>query len=181
MRSGGLPSRDSICAPIISSGSMIRRIGLEESDWSPVSSEVKSWPASNPASIRIVEPLFPQSSDFAGLVKSPSPWPRTRQVFPSAATETPISRRQFRVDAQSWLWEKFVIIEGPRASEATIAARWEIDLSPERVISPMIRCAGLTFILAILPEALFSGEAAKDTIILYLATFPVLPTFLTCN
>jgi hypothetical protein len=52
---------------------MILRIGRELSELSPLSSEAKSCAASTPASIRIVEPLFPQSNTFADFLSSAEP------------------------------------------------------------------------------------------------------------
>ena len=55
-----------MAAPIMSSGSMILFIGRKLNESSPDSSEVKVLPARIPASIRMVEPLFPQSRGSCG-------------------------------------------------------------------------------------------------------------------
>ena len=47
---------------------MILAIGRELSELSPLSLETKSCAASTPASIRIVEPLLPQSSTVVGVL-----------------------------------------------------------------------------------------------------------------
>src|SRR5438046_10235272 len=63
IRNGGCPpSLASSLAPIAVSGVITRAIGRRESDSSPMSSLVNSWPARIPLSIRIVEPELPQSS-----------------------------------------------------------------------------------------------------------------------
>jgi hypothetical protein len=57
----------SIDAPISVKGSITRRIGRFESDWSPLKTESKFCPAKTPASSRIVVPLLPQSKSFPVL------------------------------------------------------------------------------------------------------------------
>ncbi len=59
--------------------------------------------------------------------------------------ETPKSRRQESVEAQSRAVEKFEISDGPWASAAIKAARCEMELSPGKGIRPQIRCAGASF------------------------------------
>ena len=52
---------------------MIRCIGRERSDSSPVKVASKSWPATTPASRRIVVPLLPQSKGSFGVRQSARP------------------------------------------------------------------------------------------------------------
>ena len=143
--SGALPSVASIFAPINSSGSIIRRIGRELNDVSPISSAQRSCPAKTPVSILSVEPLFPQSS---GSVAATSfLLPEKISLPPLCSIETPSCRRQERVEAQSWAVEKFKISDLPEASAAIRAARCEIDLSPGMRRLPEIKCAGASLIL----------------------------------
>src|SRR6185295_14007811 len=103
--SGGLPALESIFAPIISSGSMIRFIGLDVNDASPVIWEAKFCPANNPASIRMVDPLLPQSRASADSVNPFKPLPIISTMLPSREMDTPSRRKQSRVEAQSSLAE----------------------------------------------------------------------------
>lgn len=145
MRKGGLSPIDWILAPIFANGAMIRFIGRKLSDSSPINSEVKLLPASTPASMRIVEPLFPQSSGPSGARS----WCGGSMVtlFGDLLTPTPSCSRQARVDWQSRLVEKFCNCDGPSAIPAMSAARCEIDLSPGRRIVPLMRLAGATFMV----------------------------------
>src|SRR3954451_23792897 len=103
IRNGGLPSCDSICAPIIESGLITRSMGLRESDSSPTILEVNDWPATIPLSMRMVEPEFPQSRGADGGA-SERPLPCTSITLPGPSTRlhlTPRARMQARVLAQS--------------------------------------------------------------------------------
>ena len=75
--------------------------------------------------------------------------------------ETPRPFRQETVAAQSAPVAKFVIEELPLASEAMIAARCEIDLSPGRRTRPEIRRAGRILIVAMIPTKLRISAKAQ--------------------
>src|SRR5262249_55377670 len=64
-----------------------------------------------------------------------------RTVSPSRSTATPRRMMQSSVAPQSPLVAKPLILEEPEASAASIAARWEIDLSPGMFKTPLI-CPG---------------------------------------
>src|SRR5437667_6025386 len=147
IRNGGRPpSLASSLAPIAVSGVITRAIGRRESDSSPMSSLVNSWPARIPLSIRIVEPELPQSSGDTDADKhGPNPWIVTLE--PSRSHFTPSTRRQARVLAQSAPVEKFSSRVVPSAMAASIAYRCEIDLSPGRVNFPATLRAGRTITL----------------------------------
>ncbi len=68
MTSGARPPSPSevIFAPISVSGPMMRFMGREESDLSPMSRLLNGWPASSPASRRMVVPELPQSMALLG-------------------------------------------------------------------------------------------------------------------
>lgn len=117
---------------------MIRCIGRERSESSPVNVDLKFCPARIPASKRIVVPLLPQSSAVAGALIPPSPTPVIAKALWSCSIETPNALKHDTVAAQSALLEKLVIEEVPSASAANIAARCEIDLSPGNRTSPRI-------------------------------------------
>jgi hypothetical protein len=126
--------------PIIVNGSMIRCIGRDLNDSSPVKMDSKFRPASIPASKRMVVPLLPQSSGVDGALKAPVDCTTTAES--AWSIETPSACKQRRVAAQSSLVEKFSIRDVPRASAAMIAARCETDLSPGICRRPRILFAG---------------------------------------
>src|SRR5437879_9382995 len=72
MRSGGVCSGPSatMSAPIFRNGSMMRSIGRRVSDGFPINRVSKVWPASKPASKRMVVPEPPQSSSCFGGVRT---------------------------------------------------------------------------------------------------------------
>ncbi len=70
---GGRPSFEAMRAPIRSSGTITRFMGRRDSDSSPIIVDAKGWAARTPASIRIVLPEFPASSDAAGARKPAQP------------------------------------------------------------------------------------------------------------
>src|SRR5205807_2653254 len=111
---GGLPPLVAeILAPIYWSGSMMRAIGRRESDSSPFNAQLKSCPASIPASIRMVEPELPQSNARSGgLNLGPRP---LISIEPSEllATWHPKARKQSSVLAQSAPCEKLLNSETP--------------------------------------------------------------------
>ena len=118
---------------------MIRRIGRELKDSSPISVAVRSCPARTPASIRNVEPLFPQSSECEGVISFWSPENKSLSfVF---SIEMPRAWRHDTVEAQSRAVEKFEISDLFDASAAIRAARCEIDLSPGSRNLPLINVA----------------------------------------
>ncbi len=142
MVTGGAPSRVLIAAPIARSGSATRSMGRRLIDASPVSTERKGRPASTPASIRIVEPELPTSSDPLAARRPVGPSPSTSTARPDPRTSTPNSFRQRRVEAQSAAVEKLPMRVSPSASAPRIASRWERDLSPGSVKRPRKREAG---------------------------------------
>jgi hypothetical protein len=153
--SGACPPTAATRAPIISSGSMMRRIGRPLSESSPASVEAKGCAASRPATSLIVVPEFPQSSVRAGArncgaPSSAAPAPSMLTVVaddpPPRSTRTPSPSSTESVDAQSALVAKFRISVRPRASDATMAARCEIDLSPGTRTRPQSLFAGLIII-----------------------------------
>jgi hypothetical protein len=117
---------------------MIRCIGREHNESSPVNVELKSCPARIPASKRIVVPLLPQSSAADGSHNPSIPTPVIMREAWSRSIVTPSAARHESVAAQSALVEKFLIDEVPSASAATIAARCETDLSPGILMRPRI-------------------------------------------
>src|SRR5271166_4359181 len=131
-------------APVRLSGSMMRFIGRRDSDSSPIISMVKGWPATMPASMRMVDPELPQLSGPAGShSRGPSP---SMVTVPRASCSTvqPRPRTQPRVLAQSAPGAKFSKRERPLASAASIAYRCEIDLSPGTRKLPRMLRAGRT-------------------------------------
>jgi len=117
---------------------MIRCIGRERNESSPVNVDLKSCPARIPASKRIVVPLLPQSSgpDDSRSPSIPAPFIARAVLSPSIAT--PSAAKHESVAVQSALVEKFLIDEVPSASAAVSAARCEMDLSPAIAIRPRI-------------------------------------------
>jgi hypothetical protein len=100
---------------------MMRFIGRRESDSSPIISLVNGWPATIPASMRIVEPELPQSSGTLGFCNCrPSPSIVTTPCG-SRSTLQPSARTQSRVLAQSAPDAKFSKCECPLARAASIA------------------------------------------------------------
>src|SRR5262245_51931540 len=99
---------------------MIRFIGRELSDSSPVNSHVRLLLANNPASMRIVEPLLPQLSGAAGERREPGGSIVT--LFADLVTIAPSCSTQVKLDWQSRLVEKFCSREVPFATPAINAA-----------------------------------------------------------
>ena len=117
---------------------MIRCIGRERNDSSPVNVDLKSCPARIPASKRIVLPLLPQSSGPDGSRNPSIPAPVIATAVLSRPIAMPSAVKHDSVAVQSALVEKFLISEVPCASAAIIAARCEMDLSPGITIRPRI-------------------------------------------
>src|SRR5947208_16738207 len=129
IRKGGRPpSLASSFAPIAVSGVITRAIGRRESDSSPMSSLVNSWPARIPLSIRIVEPELPQSSDDTGTDKR-GPHPLIVILEPARSHFTPSARRQASVLAQYAPVEKLSRRVGQSALSPCIASRRGNELS----------------------------------------------------
>jgi hypothetical protein len=97
--------------------------------------------------MRKVEPLLPQSSGQSGAASFRVP--ATISFWLLCSIETPSARKQATVDAQSRAVEKFAISELPDARAAMSAARWDIDLSPGSCKRPLIRRAGVSFMMSI--------------------------------
>ena len=104
------------------------------------------------ASIRIVDPLLPQSRTCpvgcSPLVPTPSTW----STLSDCRIETPSEVRQETVVAQSAPVAKLEMVELPSARAAMIAARCEMDLSPGRRTCPTMRRAGRILIAAMIPQ-----------------------------
>src|SRR5689334_24923812 len=103
-----------MCAPINSRGSMILDMGRALRELSPVNPDVKSCAARTPASIRIVEPLLPQSNEVGDCFSRVLPSILT--LFPCRATRTPNCCKQERVEPQSTADEKLENLDTPEAS-----------------------------------------------------------------
>ena len=129
------PLIDSIATPISVRGSIIRLMGRLASESSPVNSAVIRLPANNPANSRRVVPELPQLRGLSGLENTP---PFIRTVFPDFTLWIPHSARHFRVDSTSSPVDILCITHSPSVREANISALWEMDLSPGRLISPLI-------------------------------------------
>ncbi len=121
MTSGGrFPSPSAVIfAPISVSGSMTRAIGRRESEASPMSRLRNGWPASTPASRRMVVPELPQSMSPFGAVKTRlRPCTTTVTPLPPSAGSAvsiwmPSARSADIVQRQSSLGRKPVITQGP--------------------------------------------------------------------
>jgi hypothetical protein len=102
----------------------MRSIGRSVSDSSPIKVKVCGWGAIRPASIRIVEPEFPQSSTAAGCLKlPPAPVTEITRAGPSplVATVAPSASMHAREEAGSAPVEKFEMREVPSARPASMA------------------------------------------------------------
>ena len=116
---------------------MIRFMGREFKEASPDSREEKRCPARIPDISRVVVPLLPVFRVPSGAVSPRSPRPWTRIQSGLSSMETPICRKQRMVERQSAPVKKLVISVVPWAMEPSITARWEMDLSPGTVSSPL--------------------------------------------
>ena len=146
MRSGGVCSGPSatMSAPIFRNGSMMRSIGRRVSDGFPTNRVSKVWPASKPASKRMVVPDPPQSSSsFGGVRTRFFPW-TTNRSGSGCSIWIPSARNALTVCMQSSLGRKPRKLQTPLESAAMMAARCEILLSPGTVISASIRGARFT-------------------------------------
>ena len=132
---GRLPLLDSIPTPILDRGEIMRFIGLFVSDSSPINSALTRWPANNPANNRMVVPEFPQSRGSLGSENTP---PIIQTLLPSLWLSIPHWARHFLVDSTSSPVDILWIIHSPSVREANIRDRCEMDLSPGRLISPLI-------------------------------------------
>ncbi len=142
MISGGRSPSDALmAAPICVSGSMIRRMGRRLRDSSPIISLRNSYPATTPASMRIVDPLLPQSSATVGAVRLP-PRPSISIFDRLRVTSAPRFSTQLRVLAQSAALEKLSRRVVPSAIAPSIAYRCEMDLSPGKRTLPRTLAAG---------------------------------------
>ena len=145
--SGGRPSSDSMRAPIRPRGSITRRIGRRESESSPVRVDRKAWPARMPASNRMVVPEFPASRGWEDERSRPNPRPSTVTVPGGPSwTSTLSCLRHAIVERQSAPGANCVSVDLPSARAASIAYRWEIDLSPGTRRRPCRRLPGVTVV-----------------------------------
>src|ERR1700694_4019752 len=142
--SGARPSRDSILAPMVRSGSTPRAIGRRLSDASPSKVADTQLPASKPSNRRMVVPELAQSSAPCGGLNDlqPPPWTRTGPPVRSMLTLRP--RRQATVAATSSPSGSPSMRLSPCAMAASIKARCAIDLSPGTRSSPATVVAGST-------------------------------------
>src|ERR1700730_5429002 len=142
--SGARPSRDSILAPMVRSGSTTRAIGRRLSDASPSRVADTQLPASRPSNRRMVVPEFAQSSAPCGGLNDLQPPPWTRAGPPVRSILTPRPRRQATVAATSSPSGSPSMRLSPWAIAASIKARCAIDLSPGTRSSPATLVAGST-------------------------------------
>ena len=99
--------------------------------------------------MRIVLPEFPALRAPAGGASPRSPRPCTSSPRPPSPdgrseTLTPSPRRQVSVDSQSAPVEYPESTDEPSAIAASMAYRWEIDLSPGGRTRPATRVEGCT-------------------------------------
>jgi hypothetical protein len=113
------------------------------SDSSPNNSHSIACPANIPESMRIVDPEFPQSKGAAGGRNEPLQ-PSISTLVPLFFILAPSAPIHARVLAQSAPLEKFSNFVVPLANAASIAYRWEMDLSPRNCKVPAMFRAGLT-------------------------------------
>ena len=123
------PWASSMRAPMARSGSVTRRIGRRRSEASPVSVAANRCPARMPSMRRAIVPELPQCSRETGDVRRET-W--TLTVAPSRMVEisAPRPRSTRAVLFTSSPVRSPVSSLVPRASAASMRARWEILLSP---------------------------------------------------
>lgn len=135
-------------APINLSGSISLPIGRLRRDASPVMIERKGWLARRPPSRRIVVALFPALSTPAASLRPCRPVPEISRSGDSGDPRVPIltpsALRQRTVERQSFPGAEFRILASPSARLLRIMARWVMDLSPGRIMSPCNLVQGLT-------------------------------------
>ncbi len=131
-------------APISESGAMMRSIGRRARLASATRRLSNGWPASKPASSRMVVPELPQLISFLGGVRSLF-LPCTMSVVASGCSILmPRARMAFTVCMQSSPGRKPRKVQTPLDSAAMITARCEMLLSPGTLISRSIRGARFT-------------------------------------
>ena len=125
MRSGAqsLPCRLVMSAPIMESGSIIRRMGRFWMEASPVRVVSKGCPARMPEISLVVVPLLPVSRIAPGLCRPWSPLPWIRIWSGVFSMEMPILRKQSIVERQSAPCKKLSTSVVPSAREPNITAR----------------------------------------------------------
>ena len=112
-------------------------IGRFLNESSPVMVVTIEHPDNTPSIKRAPVPLFWKSSTHCGSRKPSGPMPVMRSSLPSsgrASITTPNARRTFAVDCGSLLESKPFKRLFPDAIDATIRARWVMDLSPGTLI-----------------------------------------------
>ena len=144
------PFRPITCAPIISSGSRIRFIGLRRSDESPVITLKKCCAARRPETSLIVVPLLPEYRASSGSASPSLPLPE--MLKNSLSPEAPSAqrlllyvlhaealRRQPSIEVLSSPTQKLETTASPSEIAFSNAARCEIDLSPGGTTVPSRR------------------------------------------
>ena len=140
--------RLSIRAPMRERGSMIRFMGREHMESSPVSSETKGCPARMPQISRVVVPLFPTSRMEEGADSPCRPFPWIRISWGDSSISMPSFRKQEMVERQSAPLRKLVTRVVPSARAPNMTLRWEMLLSPGTVMVPFNAFALVNFMSA---------------------------------
>ena len=139
-----------IFAPIRLSGVIIRFIGRDWIDSSPLRCEVKFCPAKIPLINLVVVPELPTSSREAGSFRPCIPFPWIVTLSPFCSISIPIFLKQLIVERQSAPSRNPVSSVIPEEIEPNITPLCEIDLSPGTVISPLSDVAFVKIIFYIL-------------------------------
>ncbi len=146
MVSGGRrpPSSPSTVAPINRSGSATRPIGRRRSASVPSSVAAKGWPASKPASRRMVVPEPAQNSTSSGWVRPRSPLPlmlskpgfSEKPGLLTSSISAPSACMQRLVARHTSAGTHPSISISPSAMDPSMRARCVMDLSPGAVTVP---------------------------------------------
>ena len=132
---GNFPSLLFDFNPIFVNGSNILFIGRDESDWSPTNVALIPLPAKRPNNKRVVVPEFPQFKSIVGSENFP---PRTCITFSLSNISMPQCSKHLRVEITSSPFDRFEICDSPFDIAAKIRALCDSDLSPGKVMVPLI-------------------------------------------
>ena len=110
-------------------------MGRSERELSPMKVALIPCPAKSPSNNRVVVPEFPQSRGSFGSVNFP---PLMTTSSPSSRIRIPHASRHLRVDITSAPVDRLDMRDVPSANAANMSDRWEMDLSPGNVISPLM-------------------------------------------